>query len=34
MTIQHVAPTPVGKLLGSELRVPAYQRPYRWEPVT
>lgn len=34
MTIQHAAPTPVGKLLGSDLRVPPYQRPYRWEPVT
>lgn len=34
MTIQCVAATPVGGLLGSCLRVPPYQRPYRWEPVT
>lgn len=34
MTIQHVAATPAGRLLCSGLRVPPYQRPYRWEPVT
>jgi hypothetical protein len=34
MTIKHVAPMPVGELLGSSLRVPPYQRPYMWEPAT
>ena len=27
-------PLPVGELLGRNLRIPPYQRPYRWRPET
>ena len=27
-------PLPVGELLGRKLRIPPYQRPYRWRPET